>query len=217
MRFPRYGRERCLVHSSTPATTSQESFGDHGEGETPSSIPNLEVKPFSADGTACGSVWESRTSPDILSVRAAFGRPVLLVHALEPVMRRYRERAPRWLGGSKSGRSRDVSRRPAAAAEPSGTDRAVRQPEPVRSRCARPGSQLRCDRRAVRSAAVRSARSQRQPARLTAAVTSASRSARRASAEHRGSVAARRAAGDRADRGAAGLRRSADPGRHHRQ
>ena len=54
-----------------PAGWSQQSFGDHGEGETPGSIPNPEVKPFSADGTARGSVWESRTSPDILSLRAA--------------------------------------------------------------------------------------------------------------------------------------------------
>jgi hypothetical protein len=43
---------------------NQQSFGDHGEGETPGSIPNPEAKPFSADGTALVKVWESRTSPD---------------------------------------------------------------------------------------------------------------------------------------------------------
>jgi len=43
---------------------NRKSFGDHGEGETPGSIPNPEAKPFSADGTALVKVWESRTSPD---------------------------------------------------------------------------------------------------------------------------------------------------------
>ncbi len=38
-------------------------LGDHGEGETPGPIPNTEVKPFSANGTADESLWESRTMP----------------------------------------------------------------------------------------------------------------------------------------------------------
>ena len=33
------------------------------EGATPVPIPNTEVKPFSADGTAWAAVWESRTRP----------------------------------------------------------------------------------------------------------------------------------------------------------
>src|SRR5680860_63926 len=47
------------------ADLTQLSFGGHSERETPGSIPNPAVKPFSADGTASGSLWESRTSPDI--------------------------------------------------------------------------------------------------------------------------------------------------------
>ena len=39
------------------------SCGGHGVGETPGSIPNPEAKPHSADGTAPGRVWESRTPP----------------------------------------------------------------------------------------------------------------------------------------------------------
>ena len=35
--------------------------GDYCEGATPVPIPNTEVKPFNADGTAFG--WESRSSP----------------------------------------------------------------------------------------------------------------------------------------------------------
>src|SRR5690606_35874859 len=31
---------------------------------TPGPIPNPEAKPFSADGTAGGTLWESRTPPD---------------------------------------------------------------------------------------------------------------------------------------------------------
>ncbi len=45
------------------ATYSIKFLGDHGEGETPVPIPNTEVKPFSADGTAWVAVWESRTLP----------------------------------------------------------------------------------------------------------------------------------------------------------
>ena len=43
-----------------------KSYGGHSEGEIPGPIPNPEVKPFSADGTAVERLWESRTPPDIL-------------------------------------------------------------------------------------------------------------------------------------------------------
>ena len=73
MRFPRYGRK----------IIAPSSFGGHSEGETPGSIPNPEVKPFSADGTARETVWESRTPPNILSQLAApNGGGLLCVHAL---------------------------------------------------------------------------------------------------------------------------------------
>src|SRR5207247_4100560 len=38
--------------------------GGHSEGVTPVPFPNTEVKPFSADGTARVTVWESRSSPE---------------------------------------------------------------------------------------------------------------------------------------------------------
>src|SRR3954451_660131 len=38
----------------------------NSEGETPGPIPNPEAKPFSADGTALVTGWESRSPPDIL-------------------------------------------------------------------------------------------------------------------------------------------------------
>jgi hypothetical protein len=38
-------------------------------GKHPVSIPNLEVKLDSADGTATGRSWESRTPPDIHTVK----------------------------------------------------------------------------------------------------------------------------------------------------
>ena len=37
--------------------------GDHSRGETPVPMPNTEVKPSSADGTARASEWESRSLP----------------------------------------------------------------------------------------------------------------------------------------------------------
>jgi hypothetical protein len=48
-------------------------LGDHGEGETPVPIPNTEVKPFSADGTAWATVRESRTLPRLKIVPAKAG------------------------------------------------------------------------------------------------------------------------------------------------
>ena len=50
-----------------------EILGDHGEGETPVPIPNTEVKPFSADGTAWEAVWESRTLPRLKLIFAKAG------------------------------------------------------------------------------------------------------------------------------------------------
>ena len=45
------------------------------KGKRPASIPNPEAKPFSADGTALVTVWESRTQPDIHLKRPIdFGR-----------------------------------------------------------------------------------------------------------------------------------------------
>jgi hypothetical protein len=41
-----------------------QCYGRHGGGETPGPIPNPEAKPASADGTARGTWWESRTRPD---------------------------------------------------------------------------------------------------------------------------------------------------------
>jgi hypothetical protein len=47
-----------------PSLLQKFSFsGGHSEGETPVPIPNTEVKPLSADGTALYAVWESRTPP----------------------------------------------------------------------------------------------------------------------------------------------------------
>jgi hypothetical protein len=38
--------------------------GGNGGGATPVPIPNTEVKPSSADGTALVTVWESRSLPE---------------------------------------------------------------------------------------------------------------------------------------------------------
>ena len=39
--------------------------GAYNEGDPPLSIPNREVKPLRADGTA--AMWESRSAPDLES------------------------------------------------------------------------------------------------------------------------------------------------------
>src|SRR3954453_6423827 len=62
-------RPLCRSERTDPppcgGATSSQCYGGHGERETPGHIPNPEAKPFSADGTARGTGWESRTPPDI--------------------------------------------------------------------------------------------------------------------------------------------------------
>ena len=47
----------------------QECYGGYSVRETPGYIPNPEAKADSADGTALGRVWESRTPPDSFYMR----------------------------------------------------------------------------------------------------------------------------------------------------
>src|SRR3954468_18647787 len=62
----------------------RKSYGGHSERETPGPIPNPEVKPFSADGTATERLWESRTPPDIL-VRRAIPKGMALLPFTAPL------------------------------------------------------------------------------------------------------------------------------------
>src|SRR5829696_10558420 len=48
------------------------SKGDDSGGDTPLPIPNREVKPASADGTAGETPWESRSSPIFHSAAHSF-------------------------------------------------------------------------------------------------------------------------------------------------
>jgi hypothetical protein len=50
-------------------------FGGDGEEETPVPIPNTEVKLFSADGTARGTAWESRTPPRSFKAKSLLDFP----------------------------------------------------------------------------------------------------------------------------------------------
>src|SRR3954453_13717311 len=45
-------------------TARSKGYGGHSVGETPGPIPNPEAKTHSADGTAPGRVWESRSPPE---------------------------------------------------------------------------------------------------------------------------------------------------------
>src|SRR5688572_17539089 len=56
----------------------QQLSGGHTGGATPDPIPNSEVKPSRADGTAGGTLWESRSSPGNISAGRnpkGFSRP----------------------------------------------------------------------------------------------------------------------------------------------
>src|SRR5919106_689665 len=59
-------RVHCAVLNARTSSwfTGSQSYGGHGERETPGLIPNPEAKPLSADGTALETGWESRTPPD---------------------------------------------------------------------------------------------------------------------------------------------------------
>src|SRR6185369_10288835 len=48
--------------------------GGYVVGVTPVPIPNTEVKPYGADGTARVTVWESRTPPGLIFKTPPFGR-----------------------------------------------------------------------------------------------------------------------------------------------
>ena len=60
LRTPHY--ELRTTHYA-PKNQKETDPGGHSEGETPVPIPNTEVKPFSADGTATARWWESRSPP----------------------------------------------------------------------------------------------------------------------------------------------------------
>ena len=53
--FPPHGTARAV---------RSKGYGGHSVGETPGPIPNPEAKTHSADGTAPGRVWESRSPPE---------------------------------------------------------------------------------------------------------------------------------------------------------
>ena len=56
-------RSRCATDEA------EKISGGYAEGVTPVPIPNTEVKPTRADGTAREAVWESRTLPGIIPKR----------------------------------------------------------------------------------------------------------------------------------------------------
>jgi hypothetical protein len=61
-----YGSRCAVFKGQAPFTTEylpHFSKGDDSGGDTPLPIPNREVKPASADGTAGETPWESRSSP----------------------------------------------------------------------------------------------------------------------------------------------------------
>ena len=55
----------CLNQLTNVLKLSKKFPGDYSGGATPDPIPNSEVKPSSADGTARETVWESRSSPGL--------------------------------------------------------------------------------------------------------------------------------------------------------
>ena len=67
----------------------QHSWGGDGGGVTPLPIPNREVKPSSADGTARETGWESRSPPHFFRVAPEVDSGAFLVEGV-------RARRPLW-------------------------------------------------------------------------------------------------------------------------
>ena len=68
----------CLTALRGFDNSLRDFLGGFIVGVTPVPIPNTEVKPYGADGTAWETVWESRTLPGIrmkgpLREQRAFG------------------------------------------------------------------------------------------------------------------------------------------------
>src|SRR5699024_8973765 len=59
-----YGTHCAHIGLVPPVGGAACCYGGYSVGETPGPIPNPEAKTHSADGTAPGRVWESRTPPD---------------------------------------------------------------------------------------------------------------------------------------------------------
>ncbi len=55
---------RITIRFSKSFYRANKFSGDFVERVTPVPIPNTEVKPLGADGTAREAAWESRKSPD---------------------------------------------------------------------------------------------------------------------------------------------------------
>ena len=79
--------------SFTQENNGSPRYGGHSGRETPGPIPNPEVKPASANGTAPDRMWESRTPPNILlSMGVIFGWPPSLLWGASGV---HPEQSPR--------------------------------------------------------------------------------------------------------------------------
>ena len=99
-----------ITTNTTPETPSgdlSEYWLNHlvvviAAGKRPVSIPNLEAKPASADGTAPGRVWESRTPPQQPSqysgspetCKTVSGLPLSLHASKQPLEARPRTNRP---------------------------------------------------------------------------------------------------------------------------
>jgi hypothetical protein len=71
-----------LDNTMLPGSHFEKSPGNHNRGETPVPIPNTEVKPFSADGTARGAEWESRSLPGFFYMVSDGWRKRILIRSL---------------------------------------------------------------------------------------------------------------------------------------
>src|SRR5262249_12346078 len=73
----------CAPRPTDSGKPAQRRFankfpGGHRGRVTPVPIPNTEVKPATADGTACVGAWESRSLPGVKSAKIACAISVYL-------------------------------------------------------------------------------------------------------------------------------------------
>ena len=70
------GNGRGNTGTRSQQNNGSQRYGGHSGRETPGPIPNPEVKPASANGTAPDRMWESRTPPNIFFTGATSRWPL---------------------------------------------------------------------------------------------------------------------------------------------
>ena len=87
----------CQGSGDSINAVPKQVSGDRTERVTPVPIPNTEVKPLRADGTARATLWETRSSPGLnKAVDVSFETPTAFFFSLHKLSNSEIERMQDW-------------------------------------------------------------------------------------------------------------------------